>query len=348
MDYVSDYIFDGLHLLVAEDGSVSTTDNKPVLQLANGKFWVNNHAHVIKGANDLETRYLYYALSATHITPYITGAVQLKLTQENLNNIEISYPEREEQRIRIAEFLGAFDDKIEMNNKIIKNLEELARAIFKEWFVKFHFPGHEKVKMVDSELDKIPEGWEVRKVADLGRVVTGKTPPSMDPDNFGGECQFVTIPDMSGAFVVKSERSISSDTAMKMKNLLLPAGSISVSCIATVGLVSILTKDSITNQQVNSLVPELPQYRYLFYWNMKGRRKELESHGGGGTSAMIINKTRFENLPILVPSEVLLNKFHELMSPLMDKYKSCLLENEKLAQARDLFLPKVMKGEVEV
>ena len=121
-DHINDYIFDGLHLLVAEDGTVTTNDGRPVLQLADGKFWVNNHAHIIKGEDDEETKYLYYALSIIGINPYVTGAVQLKVTQQNLNNIEISYPGKIERQ-KIVRTLSAFDEKIENNNRIIKALK---------------------------------------------------------------------------------------------------------------------------------------------------------------------------------------------------------------------------------
>ena len=89
-DYIDSYIFEGLHLLIAEDGSVITPDGFPVLQLADGKFWVNNHAHVVKGCGDVSTEYLYLALSRQPIQGYITGAAQPKITQANLNRIVIT------------------------------------------------------------------------------------------------------------------------------------------------------------------------------------------------------------------------------------------------------------------
>ncbi|MDD9819881.1 MAG: restriction endonuclease subunit S [Nitrospira sp.] len=89
MDYVDGYLFEGLHLLLAEDGSVEQPNGKPFLQLVDGRFWVNNHAHVLKGESDDDTRYLYYALSNTEIRPYITGSVQGKLSQVNMNKIRV-------------------------------------------------------------------------------------------------------------------------------------------------------------------------------------------------------------------------------------------------------------------
>lgn len=95
MDYINEYIFDGEYLLVAEDGTVETADGKPVLQFIEGKFWVNNHAHIIQGIEGVPTFYLYLTLKNTHIKPFITGAVQLKLTQENLNKIPTVIPSKQ-------------------------------------------------------------------------------------------------------------------------------------------------------------------------------------------------------------------------------------------------------------
>src|SRR5690606_27655337 len=89
VDYVDDFLFEGLHLLIAEDGSVETPNGNPYLQLVNGRFWVNNHAHVLRGATDDETRFIYYALSVVRIRPYISGSVQAKLSQANLTQILI-------------------------------------------------------------------------------------------------------------------------------------------------------------------------------------------------------------------------------------------------------------------
>jgi type I restriction enzyme, S subunit len=105
MDHVDDFLFEGLHLLIAEDGSVETRDGRPVLQLVDGKFWVNNHAHVLRGATDDDTRYLYYALQAVQIRPFMSGSVQAKLSQGNLNRIEVPYP-HEGVRKGIAAVLG--------------------------------------------------------------------------------------------------------------------------------------------------------------------------------------------------------------------------------------------------
>ena len=124
IDYVDDYLFDGRYILLAEDGSVQTKDGKPVLQLPNGKFWVSNHAHIITNSNLVDFDYLYYLLSNTNITSIITGAVQPKVSQFNLMNLDVLYCEDLETQRKISYFLSNIDNKINVNNETIKTLED--------------------------------------------------------------------------------------------------------------------------------------------------------------------------------------------------------------------------------
>jgi type I restriction enzyme S subunit len=189
IDFIDDYLFEGLHLLVGEDGSVLKVNGTPFLQLVAGKFWVNNHAHVLRGNDEVETRYAYYALSDFNISGLVTGAVQLKLTQANLNSIELSCPPRSIME-GIVDVLGTLDDLIELNRETNEILEEMARALFKSWFVDFDpvraklegrppagmdaataalFPDH----FQDSELGQIPKGWEVKPVGHIAEQSIG-------------------------------------------------------------------------------------------------------------------------------------------------------------------------------
>ena len=111
LDYVNDYLFDGRYLLIAEDGSVITEDGKPVLQLVTGKFWVNNHAHVIQGKAPISTNFIYLFMSNVAISGYITGAAQPKINQNNLNRIPILSPPQDLLE-RFDKMIGPIFDNI--------------------------------------------------------------------------------------------------------------------------------------------------------------------------------------------------------------------------------------------
>jgi type I restriction enzyme S subunit len=137
VDYIDDYIFNGEYLLISEDGENLNTRNTPIAFIAKGKFWVNNHAHIVKGKYPHLTKYLELYFSKLDISPFITGAVQPKLSKGNLINIPIIIPKSLKEQIAIAKILTAFDDKIENLQAQNKTLETTAQTIFKEWFGKY-------------------------------------------------------------------------------------------------------------------------------------------------------------------------------------------------------------------
>ena len=121
IDYIDDFIFDGDYLLIAEDGENLKSKKMNIAQIAHGKYWVNNHAHIVESNGKCDLRYICYLLNNTDISGYITGSAQPKLNQANLLSIELTLPDLSEQ-IRIADILSTFDDKIELNNRINHNL----------------------------------------------------------------------------------------------------------------------------------------------------------------------------------------------------------------------------------
>ena len=121
IDYIDDYIFDGSYLLIAEDGENVKSQKEDIARIASGKYWVNNHAHIVESNGCCDIRYLCYLLNSTDISGYITGSAQPKLNQANLLSIEIDLPSLEDQR-QIADILSSFDDKIDLNNRINHNL----------------------------------------------------------------------------------------------------------------------------------------------------------------------------------------------------------------------------------
>ena len=121
IDYIDDYIFDGKYLLIAEDGENLKSKKQNIAQLVEGKFWVNNHAHIIQTNECCNLRFLYYLINSMDLSGYITGLAQPKLSQVNLNALELLIPERSAQD-KIVSVVGSLDEKIAINNKINENL----------------------------------------------------------------------------------------------------------------------------------------------------------------------------------------------------------------------------------
>jgi len=147
--------------------------------------------------------------------------------------------------------------------------------------------------------------WVKKKIGALGRVVTGKTPPTSDPANFGGPYPFITIPDLDGRVAIDhSERTLSQKGADILKSCLLPPGSVMMSCIATVGKCGITTKPSFTNQQINSVIPTKSTDARFLYYVFTQLGNELESAGGGGSVYTNVSKSRFADIEVMLPKDV--------------------------------------------
>ena len=132
-----------------------------------GHFWVNNHAHIIRAKPGIAVdRFTQSAIQATSIGAWVTGAAQPKLSQANLREIQICLPPYRDQQL-ISSILDAMDDLIENNRRRVEVLEEMARAVYREWFVHFRYPGHESATFAGSSLGPIPYGWRVRPVAEV-------------------------------------------------------------------------------------------------------------------------------------------------------------------------------------
>ncbi|KXZ39177.1 type I restriction enzyme, S subunit [Alkalithermobacter thermoalcaliphilus JW-YL-7 = DSM 7308] len=291
-------------------------------------------------------RYVYYLLKfyTNHIKAIATGAATPIVNKERFSNVEVSVHKLDKQK-RIADILSAYDDLIENNQKQIRLQEEAAMLLYKEWFVNLRFPGYENTKIVDG----VPEGWELTTVKEMGQVITGKTPSTAIVENYGEDIPFVKIPDMHGViYPLKTEVKLSERGANTQKNKFLPPKSIMVSCIATVGLVCITHEVCQTNQQINSIVLNDEDHLYYMFFKMKGIKSLLEGVGSNGATMTNVNKTKFENIELLKPENEILKKFNNLVEPFFSNILALSKQNEKLKEARDKLLSKLMSGEIEV
>lgn len=319
---------------------------------------------VVLTPNNVNPFYLYSYLTQDSITDTLSSIAEATTTTfpafrpEVLSEMEIEIPDLPIQK-KIAEILSAYDAKIENNNKISKNLEAIAQAIFNEWFVKFEFPtplrhsraggnpvgGYKSLggKMVKSEMGEIPEGWCVGKISDFGNVVCGKTPSKSHGEYFGGNIPFIKIPDMHGqVFINTTEDSLTEIGVSTQKNKIVPAGSICVSCIATVGLVSITTQDSQTNQQINTLVPNNEEFLEYLYFALVNMKSDLQAIGSGGSTTLNVNTSVFSGLEILIPSVEVVKAFHKVISRMFDEINHLTIENVSLRSQRDQLLIKLI------
>ena len=310
----------------------------------------NQQINTIVPHSNVDSDFVYYLMcivgkELNYISKTST-AVPI-INKSTFSDWNIVIPEKVEDQRRIASILSSLDRKIELNNKINADLEEMAQAIFKNWFVDFE--PFKDGKFVDSELGMIPEGWKVGCLGDMGAVVCGKTPSKSNSNYYEGDIPFIKIPDMHGnVFVENSEDRLTEEGSLSQIKKLIPPYSLMVSCIATVGLVSINTKPSHTNQQINTVIPHNKSALFYLYQHIKNNEEFLKNMGRGGTTTLNVNTKSFSNIRLLIPSEIALDQFHGIVEGLFKKIELNMHESRTLSLLRDTLLPRLMSGEIEV
>ena len=336
IDHLDDYLLDGEYLLVAEDGANLETRNQPIANIAKGKIWVNNHAHVLGSNGKCPLNLLGFILNNMNISPYVTGCAQPKLNQENLRNIEIELPSHIDS---IASILSSLDRKIELNNKINADLEEMAQALFKNWFVDFE--PFKDGKFVDSELGMIPEGWKVVVFDNILKVTTTKTGkegiPEYSVTNTG-------IHPRDEKFTKNLSKSSAKNKLIRKGNLVFGMSREILNwgiMKEEVGGVSSAYNVYIVDEKiVNTTYLECFIAQRMDYF--ADLIKPASREGQGVDKALLMKK-----IICIPPSEV--------MDVFLEKYNSIIhlteirnQENSRLSLLRDTLLPRLMSGELEV
>jgi type I restriction enzyme S subunit len=325
-----------------------------------GKATINPNVALFRvNKNKILPRFLYFHLLTTYSQNFLknssSSSAQPAINQATLRQLKVVLPRLPEQQ-QIASVLSSLDDKIQLNRRMNKTLEEIGKALFKHWFVDFEFPNEngEPYKssggeMVESELGEIPKEWEVSQLKDFGEIVCGKTPPKKKSEYFDGDVPFIKIPDMHNqVFVVKTEDSLSQEGMNFQKQKTLPKDSICISCIATVGLVCITSQTSQTNQQINSIVPSERFYREYLYFTLSSMNRTLRDYASGGSATLNLNTGSFSKIYLPKPKNKTLQLFNECTSNLFEKVLMNEKESINLAQVRDSLLPRLMSGKLRV
>jgi type I restriction enzyme S subunit len=244
------------------------------LKYFSGKFDAYQRTYIIRALDNkiLSNRYLFFALQPKLelLKSISTGAATKFLTLTILNDIEFDLPPLPTQH-KIAAILSAYDDLIENNTRRIKILEEMAQALYREWFVNFRFPGHEKVRMVESEIGMVPEGWEVKQIQDICSKINSGGTPARQNDTYwqNGDVDWFKTKELQDGFLFSSEEKISRAGLENSSAKIFSENTIVMAIYAapTVGRLGILTHPSCFNQAAVGLVadPEVSSSRFLYY-----------------------------------------------------------------------------------
>lgn len=342
VDHVNQYLFDGEYLLVAEDGENLRTRKTPVAFLARGKFWVNNHAHIVRGNDEADTRFLMYALSATDISGYLTGSTIPKLTQNSLNRICIVAPGKDEQSV-IADYLSSLDDKIELNRKMNETLEAMAQALFKSWFVDFdpvrakaegrdtglpaHIDGLFPDALVESHLGPVPQGWDVTKWGTVATLEYGKS-----LSGYNTETGMYPVYGTNGRIGTCSKP-------------LCPHPGVIIGRKGAYRGVHYSPSPFFAIDTAFYVAPKIPiELRWAYYELLRLDINNMDS----GSAIPSTSREDFYSLPVVVPPHSIQRQFTRLMEPIWQQQEQSERDSGILANLRDTLLPKLISGELRV
>jgi len=321
-------------LLNEGDIIISARGTVGALAVIKKQMAFNQSCYGIRGISGVSNQdYVYYLIkdSINNLQQIAHGGVFDTITRETFDHITINLPSLPEQRA-IAGVLSSLDDKIDLLHRQNKTLEGIAESLWRKMFVEDADPN-----------------WKKGTLSEFGRIVCGKTPSKKNSEYFDGRVPFIKIPDMHGnVFIFDTEDLLTEEGRTSQDNKTIPARSVCVSCIATVGLVGMNAIDSQTNQQINTIIPNEEYQRYYLFLLMRSMTDDLYARASGGTATDNLNTGDFSRIEVSRAPESIIKNFDGIVKNYFEKIYANQLQIRTLSRLRDTLLPKLMSRELKV
>lgn len=316
-----------------------------------GKGIGSTELFVFRGKEGVtDNEYVYYFLKQQYIRNLaansMTGASgRQRADLKFIKKIKLNLPTLDVQQ-RIASILSAYDNLIENNNKRIRLLEQMAENLYKEWFVRFRFHGHEKAEFENG----LPKGWSNFALGDRYDITIGKTPPRKEFQWFTHDDltaqNWMSISDMKDMFTGNTSEQLTQEAIQKFNMVVVPEKTILLSFKLTVGRITIASQPLCTNEAI-AHIKNVPEIEHEFLYQ---QLKNYEYAKLGNTSAIgnAVNSKIIKRMEVLIPNEDIILSFHKIVFPIFEQIKLLSSQNKNLARQRDLLLPRLMSGKLEV
>jgi len=322
---------------------------------------LNQNAVRIIPDNSLDNIFLFYLLRDEKFKSYIINtaqgaANQASITLDSIKHFVFDLPSLSTQR-KIAAILSAYDDLIENNLQRIKIMEEIAQNLYTEWFVKFRFPGHEKVGMVDSALGMIPKEWQVVKLGAVLTTLESGSRPKGGVSSTSGEIPSIGAENIIGLgkYDYSKDKYVTSEFFNKMTKGHVKNGDVLLyKDGAQIGRKTMFRNgfpyhECCVNEHVFILrVKETIGQNYLYFWLDRPDMTQNIKNLNANSAQPGINQEGIKGLQILTPDTGLLKKFDQICDPILDKLSILARVNNILRQNRDLLLPRLISGQLDV
>ena len=354
--YIDEIVFNKIKKYIIKSGDIAITivgasvgDVAYAQEEIDGFNLTENAVRLTEFNSVVDGKYLFYVLNQEQYHEYMQtvagGAAQPKLGIYKVERIKVFLPPLNLQK-EIASVLAAYDNLIENNNKRIRLLEQMAENLYKEWFVRFRFPGHEKVGFENG----LPKGWKREKIGKVYNTCSGGTPSRVNEDFYNnGSIPWVKTGELQDCLIHDAEEFITEDALKRSSAKLLPNHSLLMAMYGVnIGKLGILRKEMTCNQAVCAFLPKTAdQTFYYLYFYLKGIRNYLLSISFGAAQQNL-SQALIKNVRIMIPHNDTLQKFENKVSCYFDQISIYQRQNEQLARQRDLLLPRLMSGKLEV
>lgn len=315
------------------------------------EFSIKNVALLRPDPKQIDPTYFYHFVnSPVFQRPLLNlrlGAAQPYVSLAAFRGYEVPIISDQNVQRKIGEVAESYERLIESNRRRIELLEEAARLLHREWFVHFRFPGHEHVKISDG----VPDGWEQKTFDEVCQTIGGGTPSTKVPEYWNdADVTWITPTDITRnncLAILDGEKKISQAGLNKSSAKLVPPYTILMTSRASVGFFGLIDREVCTNQGFINIIPNVEVYRYYLLFNLIHRVEEIRSHAGGSTYAEI-SKGTFRDLPVTIPTSDLLEDFDERIRPILHQVRVLKKQSDAVAKARDLLLPRLMDGRLEI
>ncbi|MGF7047771.1 type I restriction enzyme S subunit [Paenibacillus sp. DS2015] len=316
--------------------------------------WPLNTSLYVKDFKGSFPKYVYYYLQTMHLEIYNSGAGVPTLNQNHLHNVRLKVHNVPNQQ-KIADILSAYDDLIKNNNHRIELLVQAAQQIYKEWFVRFHFPGFESAHFSKG----IPYGWEVKKISEIVEVIDGDRGTNYPNQNEmfdEGYCLFLNAGNVTkNGFDYSRNTFITKDKDSKLRNGKLNRDDIVITTRGTVGNVALYNSFvPYNNVRINSgmvivrPINSVTNISFLYLLLRSSSVQQLITLFSSGSAQPQLPIKDMKRIKVLIPSIELLTAFEVVVKPILDSISSNMAKNQNLIKQRDLLLPRLMSGKLEV
>lgn len=345
-------IAEGKTLPAYKEGDILLSNIRPYFKkiwFANKTGGCSNDVLVLKSNDSVDKKFLYYVLSDNNFFNYSTvtskGTKMPRGSKHAIMKYLVPDIDLSIQK-RIADVLSAYDDLIENNNKRIALLEKAAQELYKEWFVRFRFPGHEKVKFVNG----LPEGWERKKISEYYNTSSGGTPSRTNEQFYtNGIYPWIKTGEVKDTIIIDTEEYITDKAIKHSSAKLIPPRSVIMAMYGVnIGMLGYVDTEMTCNQAccVFADKREFSTRHYLYQYLMSIREYLLLI--SFGAAQQNVSQDLIKKIKIVMPTDDVVLEYEKKIDTIYNSIRSLMYKNKNLIKQRDLLLPRLMSGKLEV